>query len=177
HHTNVIYQTTVIDRTDYGRIRKLETQLSEMTKNRDEWKKQSKECEKHKKEVEDKITEIMITHLNISRIEIEKLTDIGKLDTILNFIKQEVKECLRLLGIPFQTGDSLISMLKNLVKACEEIGITGPVQTILLRCLKMLDPKTKINDPKSFNRKLGNGSMDALVKACYENSQDILNKE
>ncbi|CAG8805161.1 33447_t:CDS:1, partial [Racocetra persica] len=100
-------------------------------------------CEKHKKEVEDKITEIIITHLNISRIEIEKLTTVGKLDTILNFIKQEVKECLRLLGIPFQTGDSLISMLKKIVKACKEIGITGPVQEMLLRCLKKLDPKTQ----------------------------------
>ncbi|CAG8750695.1 6219_t:CDS:2, partial [Racocetra persica] len=123
-------------------IRELETQLSKITKNRDNWKKQSeewkkqanemeeqlKECEKYKKEVEDKINKIMITHLNISRIEIEKLTTIRKLETILNFIKQEVKECLRLLGIPFQTGDSLISMLKKLVKACEEIGITGPVQ-------------------------------------------------
>ncbi|CAG8815739.1 31170_t:CDS:2, partial [Racocetra persica] len=110
------------------------------------------------------------------RIEIEKLTTVGKLDTILNLIKQEVKECLKLLGIPFQTGDSLISMLKKLVKACEEIGITGPVQEMLLKYLKMLDPKTKINDPKSFNRKLGE-SMDALLKACYENSRDILNKE
>ncbi|CAG8728868.1 9861_t:CDS:2, partial [Racocetra persica] len=60
-------------------------------------------------------------------------------------------------------------------KACEEIGITGLVQTMLLRCLKKLDSKTKINDPKSFNGKIG--SMDALVKACYENSRDILNKE
>ncbi|CAG8829659.1 34392_t:CDS:1, partial [Racocetra persica] len=60
-------------------------------------------------------------------------------------------------------------------KACEEIEITGPIQEMLLRCLKKLDPKTKINDPKSFNGKLG--SMDALVKTCYENSQDILNKE
>ncbi|CAG8796035.1 33652_t:CDS:2, partial [Racocetra persica] len=174
---------------DYGKIRELETQLSEMTKNRDDWKKQSeewkkqaneieeqlKEYEKHKKEVEDKITEIMITHLNISRIEIEKLTTVGKLDTILNFIRQEVKECLRLLGIPFQTGDSLISMLKKLVKACKEIGITGPVQEMLLRCLKTLDPKTQINDPKSFGTV--SLSMDALVKACYENSRDILNKE
>ncbi|CAG8758463.1 24853_t:CDS:2, partial [Racocetra persica] len=165
--------------------------LSEMIKNRDDWKKQSeewkassekwekhaneieeqlKECEKHKKEVENKINKIITTHLNINITEAEKLTTIGKLDTILNTIKQEVKECLRLLGIPFQTGDSLMSMLKKLVKACKEIEITGPVQEMLLRCLKMLDPKTKINDPKSFNRKLGYGSIDALVKACYENN-------
>ncbi|CAG8815781.1 36541_t:CDS:1 [Racocetra persica] len=59
-------------------------------------------------------------------------------------------------------------MLKKLVKFCEEIGITGPVQENLLRCLKKLDPKTQINDPKSFNRNLGYGSMDILAKACYE---------
>ncbi|CAG8777639.1 21755_t:CDS:2, partial [Racocetra persica] len=103
------------------------------------------------------------------------LTTIGKLDTILNTVKQEVKECLRLLGIPFQTGDSLMSMLKKLVKACEEIEITGPVQRNLLRYLKMLDPKTQINNPKSFGTE--SSSMDALVKACFENSRDILNKE
>ncbi|CAG8824360.1 25849_t:CDS:1, partial [Racocetra persica] len=195
HHTNVVYQTNTvyqtIDNTDYKRIHELENQLSEMTKNRNEWKanseewkkhaneieEQLKECEKHKKEVENKINEIITTHLNINITEAEKLTTIGKLDTILNTIKQEVKECLRLLGIFFQTGDSLMSILKKLVKACEEIGITGPVQEILLRYLKMLDPKTKINDPKSFNGKLGYRSMDALVKACYENSRDILNKE
>ncbi|CAG8743863.1 5524_t:CDS:2, partial [Racocetra persica] len=60
-------------------------------------------------------------------------------------------------------------------KACEEIGITGPVQEMLLRCLKILDPKTQINDSKSFGTV--SLSMDALVKACYENSRYILNKE
>ncbi|CAG8759751.1 818_t:CDS:2, partial [Racocetra persica] len=171
----------------YKRIHELETQLTEMTKNRDEWKKnteditknrdewkqnsekwenQAKEYEKHKEETENKINEILSSHLNIT--EIENLTTIEKLDTILNTIKQEVKECLKLLEILFQTGDSLMSMLKKLVKFCEEVGITGPVQEILLRCLKKLDPKTQINDPKSFNGNPGYRSMDILVKTCYE---------
>ncbi|CAG8645373.1 37091_t:CDS:2 [Racocetra persica] len=119
---------------------------------------QLKECEKHKKEVEDKINEIMITHLNISRTEIEKLTNVGKLDTILNTIKQEVKECLKLLGISFQTGDSLMSMLKKLVKACKEIEITGPVQDINPLSVKtMVENMFKLIDPESekmFNRKI-----------------------
>ncbi|CAG8700780.1 22108_t:CDS:1, partial [Racocetra persica] len=139
--------------------------------------KQANECEKHKKEVENKINEIITTHLNINITEAEKLTTVGKLDTILNTIKQKVKEYLKLLEIFFQTGDSLMSMLKKLVKACEEIGITGPVQEMLLRCLKMLNPKTQINDPKSFDGKLEYGSIDVLVKTCYENSRYIINKE
>ncbi|CAG8783853.1 8286_t:CDS:2, partial [Racocetra fulgida] len=147
----------------------------ETAKNRDEWKQNSekweneaKECEKHRKETESKINEIITSHLSINITEIENLSTIEKLDTILNTIKQEVKEYLKLLKMPFQTGDSLMSMLKKLVKACEEVGIETGVQENLLRSLKILDPETKIDDPKSFNGNPGYGSMDDLVKACYE---------
>ncbi|CAG8818251.1 14819_t:CDS:2, partial [Racocetra fulgida] len=51
---------------------------------------------------------------------------------------------------------------------CEEVGIETSIQENLLRCLKILNPETKINDPKSFNGNPGYRSMDDLVKACYE---------
>ncbi|CAG8590549.1 20498_t:CDS:2, partial [Racocetra persica] len=118
----------------------------------EKWENKAKECEKHREQIENRINEIISSHLNINITKIEKnLSTIEKLDTILNTIKQKVKECLKLLSIPFQTGDSLMSMLKKLVKM-----------------LKKLDPKTQINDSKSFNRNPRHGSMDILAKACYK---------
>ncbi|CAG8641929.1 12318_t:CDS:1, partial [Cetraspora pellucida] len=116
-----------------------------------------------------KINEIISLYLNINITEIENLSTIKKLDTILNTIKQKVKECLKLLDILFKTGDSLLSILKKLVKFCEDIGITSPIQENLLRCLKILDPKTQINDSNFFNANSKSSSMNALVKACYKN--------
>ncbi|CAG8673184.1 2093_t:CDS:1, partial [Cetraspora pellucida] len=124
------------------------------------------------KETDIKINEIITSHLNINITKTENFTTIEKLDTILNIIKSKVKECLKLLGIPFQTGDSLMSMLNKLVSFSEEMGITTPVQENLLRCLRMLNPKTK-----SSNSKTESLNMDALVKACYEKSRYIINKE
>ncbi|CAG8815782.1 36542_t:CDS:1, partial [Racocetra persica] len=69
--------------------------------NSEKWENQAKECEKHKEQTENKINEILSSHLSINITEIENLTTIEKLDTILNTIKQEVKECLKLLEIPF----------------------------------------------------------------------------
>ncbi|CAG8642057.1 7070_t:CDS:2 [Cetraspora pellucida] len=126
-----------------------------MTKNRDDWKRNAEECKKHKKEIEIKIDDIISSHLSINLTEIKNLTTIRKLDTILNTIKQEIKECLKLLEILFQTGDSLIKFIEM---------------------FKNVKPKTKINDPKSFNEN-DSSSIDALVKACYKNSKIILNGE
>ncbi|CAG8554904.1 14390_t:CDS:2 [Cetraspora pellucida] len=90
-------------------------------------KNQAKEYEKHKKQIEIKINDIITSHLSISITEIENLTTIKKLNIILNTIKQKIKEYLKLLDIPFQTDNSLMSMLKKLVKFCKNIEITSSV--------------------------------------------------
>ncbi|CAG8487600.1 11751_t:CDS:2 [Cetraspora pellucida] len=75
----------------------------------------------------------------------------NNINTILNTIKQEVKECLKLLDIPFQTEN-------------------------LLRSLKKLYSQIQINDPKSFNTNSESKSMEALIKACYNNGWVIETK-
>ncbi|CAG8808307.1 3062_t:CDS:2 [Dentiscutata erythropus] len=91
-----------------------------------------------------------------------------------------------MLGVKYQSKDSLMKRLKKLVKACEEIALTGPMQERLLTCLNALDgdpegiPIGKINGipissvgfkPYSFDPNKKN-YIDKLLKGCKKYSND-----
>ncbi|CAG8635756.1 662_t:CDS:2, partial [Dentiscutata erythropus] len=66
-------------------------------------------------EVEIKINEIITSHVNIKVAE--NKNDIQKLTAILDYIIDEVDECLKLLGVEYNDKDGLLEKLKKLVNA------------------------------------------------------------